>query len=81
MFTRKRKVQMCRARYLAASLSGLCSVPMRETLHARVDLTDAVVDMVKHISVFDGTSLPSGTYVYRLEAAGQARTGLMTLMR
>ena len=31
----------------AASLSGLCSVAMRETLYAEVDLTDAVVDLVK----------------------------------
>ena len=36
-----------RARPSAASLSGLCSVAMRETLYAEVDLADAVVDLVK----------------------------------
>ena len=38
---------MCRARPSAASLSSLCNVAMRETLYAEVDLTDAVVDLVK----------------------------------
>ena len=47
MFTRKHMVQMCRAKSSAASLSGLCSVAMCETLYAEVDLTDAVMDMVK----------------------------------
>ena len=47
MFARKHKVQMCCARLSDVSLSGLCSVAMRETLYAEVDLTDAVVDMVK----------------------------------
>ena len=32
---------------LGLSLSGLCSVAMRETLYAEVDMTDAVVDLVK----------------------------------
>ena len=40
-------MQMCRACPLAASLSGLCSVTMYETLYAEVDLTDAVLDVVK----------------------------------
>ena len=40
-------VQMCRAKSSAASLSGLCSVAMCETFYAEVDLTDAVMDMVK----------------------------------
>ncbi len=44
-------------------------------------LVDGVQHAGKHTSVFDGTSLPSGTWFYRLEAAGQARTGLMTLMK
>ena len=47
MFARKHKVQMCRARPSAAFLSGLCSVAMHETLYAEVDLTDAIVDLVK----------------------------------
>ena len=46
MFARKHKVQMCHARLSAASLSGLCSVAMRETLYTEVDLTDAVVNLV-----------------------------------
>ena len=44
-------------------------------------LVDGVQHAGKHASIFDGTSLPSGTWFYRLEAAGQARTGLMTLMK
>ena len=44
-------------------------------------LVDGVQHTGKHTSVFDGTSLPSGTYLYRLEATGQVRTGLMTLMK
>ncbi len=44
-------------------------------------LVDGVQHAGKHASVFDAASLPSGTYVYRLEAAGQVRTGLMTLMK
>ena len=44
-------------------------------------LVDGVQHAGKHASLFDGMSLPSGTYLYRLEASGQARTGLMTLMK
>ena len=44
-------------------------------------LVDGVQHAGKHAAVFDGTSLPSGTWFYRLEAAGQVRTGLMTLMK
>ena len=44
-------------------------------------LVDGVQHAGKHASVFDGTSLPCRTYLYRLEAAGQVRTGLMTLMK
>ena len=44
-------------------------------------LVDDIRHTGRHAAVFDGTSLPSGTYLYRLEAAGQARTGLMTLMK
>ena len=44
-------------------------------------LVDGVQHTGKHTSVFDGTPLPSGTYLYRLEASGQVRTGLMTLMK
>ena len=40
------KVQMCRACPLAASLSGLCSVAMREMIYSEVDLTNAMVDLV-----------------------------------
>ena len=38
---------MCRARPSPTFLSSLCSVVIRETLYAEVDLTDAVVDLVK----------------------------------
>ncbi len=44
-------------------------------------LVDGVQHAGKHAAVFDGASLPSGTYLYRLEAAGQVCTGLMTLMK
>ena len=44
-------------------------------------LVDDIRHAGKHAAIFDGTSLPSGTYFYRLEAAGQVRTGLMTLMK
>ena len=44
-------------------------------------LVDGVQHAGKHVSVFDGTSLTSGTYLYRLEASGLVRTGLMTLMK
>ncbi len=44
-------------------------------------LVDGVQHAGKHASLFDGMSLPSGTYLYRLEAAGQVRSGLMTLMK
>ncbi len=44
-------------------------------------LVDGVRQAGPHAAVFDGTSLPSGVYLYRLEAAGQAKTGLMTLRR
>ena len=42
-----------RASPSAAPLSGLCNVAMHETLYAEVDLSDAVVDLVKqgHYSV------------------------------
>ena len=45
MFARKHMLQMCRARSSVASLSSLCSVA--RPLYAEVDLTDAVVDLVK----------------------------------
>ena len=44
-------------------------------------LVDGVRQAGAHAAVFDGTSLPSGVYLYRLEAAGQANTGLMTLRK
>ena len=44
-------------------------------------LVDDIRHTGRHAAVFDGASLPSGTYLYRLEAAGQVRTGLMTLMK
>ena len=44
-------------------------------------LVDGVQHAGEHAAVFDGTSLPSGTWFYRLEATGQVRTGLMALMK
>ena len=44
-------------------------------------LVDGVQHAGKHAAVFDGASLTSGTYLYRLEASGQVRTGPMTLMK
>ena len=44
-------------------------------------LVDGVRQAGSHVAVFDGTSLSSGVYLYRLEAAGQAKTGLMTLRK
>ncbi len=44
-------------------------------------LVDGARHAGKHVSVFDATSLPGGTYFYRLEAAGRARTGAMTLTK
>ncbi len=46
-----------------------------------ITLVDGVRQGGAHAAVFDGTSLPSGVYLYRLEAAGQANTGLMTLRK
>ena len=47
MFVRKHKGADMRARPWAESLSGLCSVVMREMLFAEFDLTDAVVNLMK----------------------------------
>ena len=44
-------------------------------------LAQGVQHAGRHTAVFDGTSLPSGVYMYRLEAAGRAHTGLMTLRK
>ena len=44
-------------------------------------LAQGVQQAGRHTAVFDGTSLPSGVYMYRLEAAGRAHTGLMTLRK
>ncbi len=44
-------------------------------------LVDGVRQAGAHVAVFDGSSLPSGVYLYRLEAAGQAKTGMMTLRK
>ena len=61
-------VQMCRARPSAASLRGLCSVAIRETLYAEVDLTDAVVNLVKQGHGRLGCD-------FRADASEQSETG------
>ena len=66
----------------ALPASGRVHLSVYDVLGREVaTLVDGVQHAGKHASVFDGTSLPSGTYFYRLKAAGQARTGLMTLMK
>ena len=57
-----------RARLSAASLSGLCSVAMRETLYAEVDLTDAVMNLMKQGHY-------SGVSVAIADASEQSQTG------
>ena len=59
-----------RARPSAASLSGLCSVAMHETLYAGVDLTDAVVDLVKE-GHYSGVSVT----IFGRDASEQSETG------
>ena len=44
-------------------------------------LVEAYQEAGEHRAVFEGSRLPSGTYVYRLEAAGQVKTGRMLLMK
>ena len=44
-------------------------------------LVDGRQEAGRHAVVFDATRLPSGTYVYRLEAAGQVETGRMLLLK
>ena len=44
-------------------------------------LRDETVEAGHHEAVFDGSSLPSGVYVWRLQADGEARGGRLTLLR
>ena len=44
-------------------------------------LQDGTLDAGAHALVFDGTDLPSGTYVYRLATDGAVQTGRLTLAR
>lgn len=44
-------------------------------------LQDGTVERGFHQAMFDGTALPSGVYLYRLEAAGFAETRKMLLLR
>jgi lysophospholipase L1-like esterase len=44
-------------------------------------LVDREVEAGRHAAVFDGSSLPSGTYLVRLKAAGTVRTRTLTLVR
>jgi len=46
-----------------------------------VKLVDAVIRAGSHKAVFDASNLPSGVYLYRLEAGGQKITRMMTLMK
>jgi hypothetical protein len=44
-------------------------------------LVDEEVQAGTHTATFDGSSLPAGTYLYRLEAGAQTATGQVTLVR
>ncbi len=44
-------------------------------------LVDGLMSAGKHIAVFDGSSLASGMYFYRLEAGGMVKSGKMILMK
>ena len=46
-----------------------------------VTLVDGIQGAGRQEAVFEGTRLPSGTYLYRLEASGQVRTGAMLLLK
>lgn len=42
---------------------------------------NAVLPAGRHEASFDSSGLPSGTYVYRIKAAGASRSGVMTVAR
>ncbi len=66
----------------ALPVSGPVRLAVYDALGREVaTLVDGVRQAGSHVAVFDGTSLPSGVYLYRLEAAGQAKTGMMTLRK
>ena len=44
-------------------------------------LRDGTVEAGQHEAVFDGSSLPSGVYVWRLEADREVQAGRLTLLR
>lgn len=44
-------------------------------------VVDAVLPAGRHEVNFDATELPSGTYLYRIEAAGTTRSSVMTVAR
>jgi hypothetical protein len=44
-------------------------------------LANAVMDAGRYVAEFDATSLPSGTYFYRLTAEGYTETRVMNLMK
>ena len=44
-------------------------------------LVDGLQQVGVHEAVFDAAHLASGTYIYRLEAAGQIRTGRVLLLK
>ncbi|MEM1093847.1 MAG: T9SS type A sorting domain-containing protein [Bacteroidota bacterium] len=44
-------------------------------------LVDGVLSAGRHEALFEAATLPSGTYIYRLETAGQALTKTLTLMK
>ena len=44
-------------------------------------LVDRTMSAGRHIVVFDGSSLASGVYFYRLETPGFAKTGKMLMVK
>ncbi|MEM1044130.1 MAG: T9SS type A sorting domain-containing protein [Bacteroidota bacterium] len=44
-------------------------------------LVDAAMDAGQHSVTFDASDLPSGVYVYRLQAGAQVETGRMTVLK
>jgi hypothetical protein len=68
--------------HFTASRSAVARLAVYDLLGREVAvLVDGPVEAGPHAAAFDGASLPSGVYVWRLEAGGRTRTGRLTLLR